>query len=323
MDSIPELIKLSLVILRDVEPLVTDALPYTDEYVDDTPTSKELKYYESIGSKFQIIFLVINSIYYDSVDGISNLLPFSMSLIPASKRGEVETSNARFVASMAGNKFFDDGAAYMGLDPFAGEWSFFSQAGLIADLGAKRAMTDELGLVYDHFFLRLGVDSQDILQAVTVDLPKRRLKQYLKHRSKLLYTPFTKLRARQIWGVQNALELFVYSEIHRQGLPIPIPQALLYSDGSWHPGLYNAWQYFGEKDDPDFISETDFFFPDQRIAVFCDGATHNRLRIKERDSRIDAALSETGITSIRISSKKILADVEGAVNEIKAHFQLR
>lgn len=323
MEAVPELIKLSLLILRDVEPLANDALDYVDEYVEDKPTPAELQYYQNKYSKFQIVFVVVSSIFSKRKEGVSELLPYAISLVPASKRGEVENITAQSMSNLCGNPMFETGVAYMGLDPFSGQWSFFSHTGLIAEMGAKQAFTDEMGLVYDQFFLRTDCDPKQILQTVTVDLAERRLKQYLKHRSKLLYTPFEALSARQIWGVDNALELFVYQEFHRQGCPRTIPQALIYTDGTWHPALYHAWGTFGDDEDVDLISEVDFFFPDQKIAVFCDGATHSRAKIKARDKRIDAALAELGIISLRLTSKRILTDVEEAVACVKAELIAR
>jgi hypothetical protein len=317
MAAIPELIKLSLFPLRHVEPMTIDALEFTGEYLEDNPTDEEISYYTKIGAEFQLVFVVINSIFAGVRDGVSHLLPFSLSLVPASKRGNVEVSKAGFVAAMRGITMFEEGAAYLGLDPFSGEWALFSQAGLIAEMGATHALTDELGLVYDYFFLRVGLDSSSITQPA-VGIPESRLRQYLRHRSKLLYTPFEKVAARRIWGVENALELFVYQEFQRQEMPCPVPQALLFDDGTWQPALYHAWEAFDDAPDAGLISEADFLFPDRRIAVFCDGATHNRARIRERDRRIDAALGDLGFRSIRLSSKRILANVEEAVGEVRS-----
>jgi hypothetical protein len=121
----------------------------------------------------------------------------------------------------------DRGAAYLGLDPFSGDWSFFSEIGLIAEMGAQSAMTDEMGLVYDYFFLRMDVHHENIVQPA-LDMPDKRLKRYLRHRAKLLYTPFNKVDARQIWGVENALELFVLQEIVSRGTLPRVPQAMIF-----------------------------------------------------------------------------------------------
>jgi hypothetical protein len=312
---IPELIKLSLFPLRHLEPMTTDALSFVDFMVDDDPTDAELSYYDARGERFQLVFVVINSLFLDNNQGVARLLPYSLSLIPASKRGNVEISATPVVAAMRGSTMLDRGAAYLGLDPFSGDWSFFSEIGLIAEMSAQSAMTDEMGLVYDYFFLRMDVHHENIVQPA-LDMPDKRLKRYLRHRAKLLYTPFNKVDARQIWGLENALELFVLQEIVSRGALPPVPQAMIFTDGSWQPALYHAWEAFGDDATADLISEVDFFFLDKKLALFCDGATHGRLKIRERDRRRDSAPATLGIQSIRIKSHDILKDIAVAVRPV-------
>jgi Protein of unknown function (DUF559) len=319
LEAIPELVKLSLFPLRHIEPMTTEILPFIEEYIENDPTVDELDFYRGQNSDFQLVFVVINTIFDCTIEGVSHLLPYSLSLLPASKRNQVQISKTDSVAAMRGLPLFAAGAAYLGLDPFSGEWSFFSRIDLITDLGAERAFTDELGIVYDYFFLRCGIDPATVLQAA-LGMPENRIKQYAKHRSKLLYSPFRTLDSRQVWGVENALELFVYQEFHRQSLPIPVPQALIFEDGSWQPGLYHAWEFFSDSEDSTLVSEVDFYFPEQKLAVFCDGATHSRKKIKERDRRIDAMLNSLGINSVRITSKEILRNIESAVARVRAAF---
>lgn len=317
MRAIPELIKLALLPLRAIEPLSPDVLEFTGEFVERTSSVEELEFYEREGSDFQIIMVVINSIYSGQIESVSGLLPYSVSLIPASKRGKVEKITAQSVSRLQEVKMIEDGAAYMGLDPFSGEWKFLSDVGLIADMGAKSAMTDELGLVYEHFYLRLDCDLGNVLQAITIDMPEGRLKRYMRHRARLLYTPFTTLKSRQIWGVENALELFVYQEFNRQSLPAPVPQALLFDDGSCQPALYHAWESYVDGSDANLISECDFFFPEKKVAVFCDGGNHSRAHIRERDARIDKSLLDLGIKSIRIKSRDILRNIGESILEVR------
>ncbi len=317
MSAIPEAIRLSLLPLRYIEPLGLDVIDCTGEFIEKVAEEAELSFYKEANTKFQIILVVINSIFSGREGEVSKLLPYSISLIPASKRGNVELVTARSIENLQGASFFDDGAAYIGLDPFSGEWSLFSQLGLIADLGSKSAITDELGLVYDYFFLRTDCATENIAQAIAIDMPEARLTRYLRHRAKLLYTPFDRLTARQIWGVENALELFVYQEFQRQDLPHSIPQALIFNDGSYQPSLYHVWEVYERNTELGLISECDFFFPEAMVAVFCDGATHNRARIKERDVGIDRALLKLGIRSIRLKSRDILQDVEQCVSIVK------
>ena len=319
LEVIPDLVKLSLFPIRHVEPLTSTIIHFAGDVVENTPNNLEWNIYEKCGAHFQLIFVVINSFYAGRESATSQLHPYSISLIPASKRGKVEICKLPFVKSMVGSAMFREGAAYMGLDPFVGDWQCFSDVGLLASLGASQGFTDEMGLVYDYFFLNIDVKRDDIVQP-GLDMPPERLRRYLKHRSKLLYTPLVELKARQVWGVENALEMFVMQEFIRRSMPNAVPRALLFNDGSWHPAMYHAWyEYQGEN--TDLISEVDFFFPEERIAIFCDGGTHRRRIVKNRDTRIDAALAGINVLPLRLRSDQILQSVRSAVDQVQEAFK--
>ena len=309
---IPTPIRETLRTLRRIEPVTSSTAKLHGTYIGDQPSSAEADFYNARRSEFQLIFVVINSIFIEQHEDAASLLPYAVSLIPASKRGKVDTCDAQYALSMCNANLLEKGSAYLGLDPFNGDWSFYSEIGLISEMGAKSAFTDELGLVHDYFFLRTDANPDEIMQPA-IDMPQPRLRNYLRHRGKVLYTPFSQFRSRMIWGVENALELFVLQELRRKRLPTPICQALIFDDGSWHASLYHSWQAFSPDDESGFVSEVDFFFPDQRIALFCDGATHHRQRIRERDAEIDCKLAGLGISSVRLDSKDILQDVVSAV----------
>jgi hypothetical protein len=313
-DNIPETVKLSLFPLRHVEPMTAEVAEMIGEIVEDYPTKEELEHYKQENAVFQHVFIVVNSIFDKIVEDVSYLIPYSISLIPASKRGYVEHSNTDFVEAMANSEFLKGGAAYLGLDPFIGEWGLWSDVGLIAEIGASSAFTDEMGLVYDYYFLRKEVNRQDIIQPA-IDMPPDRIRNYLRHRSRLLYTPFEQFKSRPIWGLENGLELFLFQEFKRQSTPNPVLQSLIFKDGSWFPALYNSWQAFAQDDD--FVSSADFYFPESKLAVFCDGGTHRRGKKKVRDEEISNKLHKAGIKSIRLSSKEILRDVQSAVSKVR------
>lgn len=309
---IPTPIRETLFTLRRIEPVTSTTAELHDTYIGDQPSPAEADFYKANRSEFQLVFVVINSIFAGLDEEGASLLPYAVSLIPASKRGEVDLCDADYALSMCDAKLIKKGSAYLGLDPFKGDWSFYSEIGLISEMGAKSAFTDELGLVHDYFFLRTDVERHAIIQPA-IEMPPRRLRNYLRHRGKLLYTPFSQLKSRMVWGVENALELFIVQELRRKQLPSPICQALMFDDGSWYPSLYHSWQAFSDDTESGFLSEVDFFFPEQRIALFCDGATHHRRRIRDRDAEIDRKLAGLGIKSVRLDSKDILQDVSGAV----------
>lgn len=317
LEKIPDLVRAMLFPLRHVEPVTAASLSIMPEFIGDFPNDEEFDYYASVGSKFQLVFIVINSIFADDLGESRLLYPFSISLIPASKRGIVEESSPEFVSRMKSNSLLSKDTAYMNLDPFVGEWGFWSEISIIAGMGKSNAYTDEMGLVYDYYYLRNDADLAEVVQpAVGVEGDK--LKKYLRHRAKLLYKPFTHLESRQIWGVENGLELFLLHEFVRRKLPFPTIQARVYTDGVY-PTLYHAWAEWDDSQSETFISEVDFLFEEQKVVVFCDGARHRKRRIIERDKHIDERLKSAGFKVVRITSEQILNDVQLAAKMVSMY----
>ncbi|MBS1728334.1 MAG: DUF559 domain-containing protein [Armatimonadetes bacterium] len=60
----------------------------------------------------------------------------------------------------------------------------------------------------------------------------------------------------------------------------------------------------------------DFYFSDKRIAFEIDGTVHELHR--ERDAARDQALSAAGITVVRISARRVLANPDGVANLIRS-----
>lgn len=318
MEKIPDLTKLMVLILRHIEPLTTDVLGKIDPIIDDYPREDEKEVYRELNPDFQLVFLVVNSIFGKNEGEYRSLYPYSMSLIPSTKRKEVSESKFASVDAFSGGVLNEE-YAYLGLDPFAGTWSAFSQLPLISAMGESNGFTDQLGIVQDYYFLRKNIDLDAVAQP-SIGIEGARQARYLRHRAKLLYKPFSGVGARKIWGVENGLELFALQEIARQQLPWPTIQAHIYDDASVYPSLYNAWSERETMNDNHFIAEVDFCFEDEKIAVFCDGATHNRKRIKARDYAINRRLEEIGFDVVRISSKDILSDIENAIAPLAARF---
>ncbi len=304
-----------LLTLRHVEPLSTDLLNKIDPSIDDFPHEDEQQFYRLNNSQFQLVFVVVNSIYGGDCGDYRQLYPYSISLVPATKRQTPQEAGYELVESYGKSGVLNEEWAYQSLDPFTGEWGIFSTLDVISAAGQDSAHTDEIGLIHDYFFLRKDVDLDYVAQPST-GFEGDRERRYLKHRAKLLYKPFSKTDARQVWGVENGLELFLLHEIVRVGLPWPVIQAHIYDDGAAFPSLYHAWAERETMDDEHFVTEVDFYFPEQNVALFCDGATHSRKKVRERDERINARLRELGIVVVRIPSKAILRDVKAAVQPL-------
>jgi hypothetical protein len=59
------------------------------------------------------------------------------------------------------------------------------------------------------------------------------------------------------------------------------------------------------------------YFPEERLAVFCDGSHHARSRQKAKDAAINAKLEAVGIRAVRISGAEIKFELPKAVARVK------
>jgi very-short-patch-repair endonuclease len=65
------------------------------------------------------------------------------------------------------------------------------------------------------------------------------------------------------------------------------------------------------------ITEADLYFPDKKVAIFCDSTRHHRSKkVRQKDERISNVLNEIGIRSIRVQGSHIVNKLNRTVNEI-------
>ncbi|WP_298146833.1 DUF559 domain-containing protein [Flavobacterium sp.] len=62
------------------------------------------------------------------------------------------------------------------------------------------------------------------------------------------------------------------------------------------------------------ITSADFYFPNQRLAIFCDGAEFHDT---EKDKKIDESLEAIGVKSLRFTGKQITEELENVLTEIE------
>jgi DNA mismatch endonuclease (patch repair protein) len=66
------------------------------------------------------------------------------------------------------------------------------------------------------------------------------------------------------------------------------------------------------------VTITDFYLPEYRIAIYCDGDYwHNRLEIMNKDKKINSILSYNGFGIIRLWEHEIKKDSNKCINNIK------
>jgi hypothetical protein len=211
-------------------------------------------------------------------------------------------------------KILSEGLCYARFDPFTGDRGLFGSIGHFIGESSIDCFLDELGIVVGQYYLAKTYDPADVLE-VEAGFPNPKAEEkYRKHRSKLLYKPFTEIKPRRVWGAQSPIELFLFQELLRRDLS-PLLQVLVCADGSIHPSLYSMWRDIEFRHAPGIITEPDMYFPDQKLAVFCDSARYHRGgKARAKDAAIDQILAEIGISSVRIPGRLIIDDVKGAAD---------
>ena len=315
-DWVPPLVRASLMPLTGIQPVTGAMFSAAGGPLQAVPTEGEVELFREKGIQFQMIHLVMSLAWWHDSDGITAAVPYAISALPASKRGEVQTTGIELITSLQGAPIDPSVEnVYIAFDPFKGDWSLHSLGGDVIARQAGNGPLDELGLVIERFFLATKYDPDDVLEVdhfAPDEWSKRRFRQ---NRIKKVYKPFEKVEARRIWGLDTGIELFLFQELLFRGLR-PECQYLIYPNGDTYPSLYDVYADVEFRRGANLISEVDFFFPDERLAVFCDGASHARSKQIAKDKQIVERLANVGIRSVRLPSQLIKDDLEDAGDRV-------
>jgi hypothetical protein len=313
---VPELVSASLMPLGGIQPITETVTRLAGGVIYDEPSDVEVEYFRSIHAKFQPVLLVMSLASLSGPDDGLEGVPYAISTIPMSKRGVVVTVDMDSVkAHQGGAAFAEADWCYSGFDPFVGEWSTFSSAGTILDMKGGAGHVDELGAVIGMYYLHTEYERNDVMESDRSLPDEKSRKRFLRNRIKTVYQPFKRVEARRIWGAQTPIELFLYQELLFRGFR-PQLQQLVFPDGRIYPSLYDSYADVETRHELHLLTEIDIFFPEQRLAVFCDGRHHGKGKQAERDARIDAKLAELGISSVRVSGRIIIENLENAADQI-------
>tara|TARA_R100000935_G_C2841553_1_gene171370 strand:+ start:6266 stop:7186 length:921 start_codon:yes stop_codon:yes gene_type:complete len=296
--------------LSGVQPVTGSMLAAADQGpLFDEPSEGEIAYFRERGTEFQMVQVVLSLAWLDTHYGGVAAVPFSISILPASRRGEVNTIGIDRIAALRGAPVNNDDA-YLGFNPFQGEWSMFAPTGLAAQFAAGRTPLDEIGLVIQRYFLPTDIDHEDVLDADPF-IPTASRQAYRKNRMKKVFAPFNTVIARRLWGLETPIELFLFQELLSRGIR-PQCQYLIYPDGNAYQSLYDVYSDVEFRRGQNILAEADMFLPEERLAIFCDGAHHERRKQRESDERIVGKLLDIGIRSVRIPGRLINSDLRAA-----------
>ena len=103
--SVPELIRIATLDLGGIQPVTKAMAEAAGGTLHDKPSEGEIELFRKRGTNFQLVSLVLNCVPAGEVDGILQVRPFAMTLIPASKREKVQEQTIDLVAKLDANKW--------------------------------------------------------------------------------------------------------------------------------------------------------------------------------------------------------------------------
>lgn len=317
-DALPELLRRSLGPLSGIQPITGAMAKAAAGELRDMPGAAEVDLFKATATRFQPVFLVISIAHLRQVAGTPVAIPYALSLVPASKRGQIDETDVELIAKLDVQKTIREmEPCYSNFDPFTGDYSLFGPLGSFLGEHPVNCFLDELGIVLGQYFLAKTYQPEDVLESPIGMSGARAGERYRHHRAKLLYKPFSDLRPRRLWGAQSPIELFLLQELLRRDRS-PLLQILLFGDGSIHASLFDLWRDIDFRYAPGLITEADMHFPGRKLAVFCDSMRHHRGRkAQEKDALIDEKLAAIGVASLRVSGRLIVDDVAAAADLVE------
>ncbi|WP_352338610.1 hypothetical protein [Psychrobacter sp. 16-MNA-CIBAN-0192] len=273
------------------------------------PSEEATKFYEVRGDQFQMVNIVICCYGFEEVDGQLYGLPYHISLRPAQKRGQPSSIGVEWFNNINLEKILEGSPRYMGFNPFTNAFGFYTSG----DVHLNGAIcSDVIGFVSNTYFLANKYDKNDVAYpGICTNLlgeNRSAWSDYRKFRFSRYFKPFTNITPVKIWGCDSPIELFLLQAMNSLHLR-PKIQMIIFSDGTLFPSLQSMWENGKRtKTLSKMISEADFYFEEQRVAIFCDSvAHHSSSEAIAKDNVIDQKLEEIGIRSIRISGSDIVA----------------
>ncbi len=277
--------------------------------IEVNPSEDAIEFYRERGDKFQMINVVVCCYGFEERDGGLYGLPYHISLRPAQKGGKPSSVGVDWIKNMDLERILDGGPHYMGFNPFSNAFGLYAVGDMPVN---KEVCSDMIGLVYKTYFLATNYEKSGTCEpGMCTNLlgkSKTILNDYKKFRFSRYFKPFENIAPIKIWGCDSPIELFLLQSMNSLSLR-PKIQMHIFSDGTIFPSLQSMWEN-GKRTRSlaKTITEADFYFEEQNVAVFCDSvAHHSSAESIAKDSAIDEKLAEIGIRSIRLTGPDIMA----------------
>jgi hypothetical protein len=310
--TVPELIRHSTADLGGIQPVTRAMIDAAGGILHDLPSEAELAMFRQLGTEFQIISVVASLVAVEQRQDALLTKPFALSLMPAQKRGKLEVCSVETAATLGVAAIAREAqAVYRGYDPFSGVYGVYALG--VPDIVVGPGFLDEIGLVVDAFYLATTFETEDVLAPDIGMPPGEAADRYARYRRNLLFKPFKRPEARRVWGAESPIELFMIQELSRRGLH-PQLQMLIMENGSTYPSFYHLWGDIDFRYSRGPLTGVDLYFPEKRLAVFCDGGNFHRGKRRRKDESLNERLRALSITPLRLPGNLIVNDLARAAD---------
>lgn len=301
--------------LSGVQPIENAHLDTYDEFISMNPSKGSLEIYKKKGTLFQGVQVIVSAYGFRKIGGILHGKPYNISIFPMSKRGQLTSVDANWIEQIDLESINEIPKHYRGFNPFFGSYGFY-----VANYSNFSGIeSDMIGFVMNTYFLSTSFNPHDISTPFFpgIDMIPQVKNDYRKYRKDWYFKKFDKIKPRKIWGCDSPIELFLLQAMDSLELA-PEIQTIITHDGDTIPSLHKLWENSKSRKRIKIITEADFYFPEKKVAIFCDSKQHHSsISAIEKDKKVDDALVKIGIQSIRISGQDIVSNPINCAEKIK------
>jgi hypothetical protein len=317
--SLPTFLNVDLLTLCGIMPKTMDLIRNTHVGFKEQPSKKEVEYYRRRNTRFQIVHVIANIHTFKKENKTVLAYPYAISIMPGPKRGKPDTCSIDFLDSIDILEVFSRTYVYTDFSPFKPlQEGFYADVSFLFGLKARH-FTDTIGFVLENYFLPTDLDiyKDEIPMHGPQNLDPQLIDKFRNYRIKRYFKPFNDIKPRKIWGCDSPIELFLVQGLANVGL-FPVIQTLIFEDGQYYDNFYKMLESQIFIDSDRLITEADLFFPDKKLAVFCDSTKfHRNAKKKLKDDEIDKKLENIGIQTLRFPGKAIVESLGQCVKTIE------
>lgn len=315
--TVHDFLKFDIDDLDGVQPVEEKYLAEAGRVFGVNPSEELISIYERENVDFQLINVVVNLHGFKEVDGVLMGKPYSISLKPMEKRGKVTKQPPSFFRNFDMEELRNQDNAYLGFNPFTQSYQMFGSYSTLCSAGPLKTHSDMIGFVLNTYALATKWDFDQVCMPAMPDCNEYLTEKFKKYRTRRYFKKFENIFPRKIWGCDSPIELFLLHAMSAKEL-FPEIQTALFEDGSTHPTLHQMISANSKECNIRQITDADFYFSENKLAIFCDSNAHHRSKkAKEKDARIDGELKELGIRSLRIMGAEIIEEPYVCVDKIE------